>query len=1329
MALELGNAYVTLLPSARGFGKAMAAQVGQEMKGAGADAGQTLGREISAEAAKAAAQGAAAGGTTAGRALADAAAAGVSGRRRALDRIAGSIGGEFGKGLREGLAAGVSDTKGAESAGARTARALREGGEKRGEQAGRGVGARFAGGVQSGIASRMRGIAAVIAGGLAVDRVKDALGESITAASELQQSAGSVQAVFKGAAGDIARAGKNAEKLGLSMSQYNEMASTVGSSLKNNGDKKFTEHTKNLISLGADLAAMYGGTTKDAVESLSSALRGEFDPAERFGVTLSANAVQAEALATGLIKPVKNLDKIKAAQIRAAGAETAYAAAVKKHGKNSAEAQTKQASLITAQSALAKAMQGSTPQMTAQARQLATLSLLTKQTKDAQGAAAREQGSYQSQMEKFRAATENLSAEIGAKLLPYVTRFITWINAKGVPGIKSFADGMEKGTGRGGQLMSALRKVRDVAVPLLRFIADHKGAVAAAIGALAVGAGVVKSINRTKAAYTGLRSAISATASAARGVKSAAGGAASVLGSFKKGLDEGISAGSQGKVASLGGAFKTLAGNAKTAAGNAAKVGAQKTVDGLKSLAGAAASAGRALKTAAAQGLAFAAAQARAGAAALIAAARTGILAASQLAASAATGLLTAAQAALDAVLSVNPLVLAAVALVALGAALVVAYKKSETFRNIVNAAFGSIKRVAAGLVSWFKDTAWPVLKSVLGWIGGRFQWLWDHYYKPVFGAMRRVGGALVEWFRKTAWPTLSKVLGWIGSKTRSMWTTYISPAFAAIKKGVSAVVTAFGRARDGIGSAWSGIVGKIKGPINTVLSFVQKHFIDPLNSMLGKIGVGFRIPSISSGQGKASAASAPFRLKGTSTATTAAGIPAFAAGGRIRGPWRGPRADNVLGISAAGLPVARVNPGEFITRVASVRRMERDNPGALEYINRHGRLPGLAGGGAVTYPAMAAWAAKHIPGLVVTSTTGGGHATGSYHYRGEAIDLSGSEAAMQAGARAIAATFGNSITELIHNPGFAIKYGRNVGPGYYRSVWGDHRNHVHWAMADYSKGSGGILGFLTDPVGEVKKQAASLLSHFPGGLWGQAAAGVAGKAVSGIVSRVTSAVSSLWDTGKNLVGDGVNTVKGWFGGSGVSRWSGLVSQALRMTGQPASLAADTLRRMQQESGGNPRAQNNWDSNARAGHPSKGLMQVIDGTFARWAMPGYDRNIWDPLSNILASMRYAIGTYGSLAAAYGRRGGYADGGRVLAPTLYDTGGWLPPGLTLVSNQTGRPERVRTAEQERALTDSRGGGTTNITVNGVRGDDLEGFASQVLRATERAERRRRTLATI
>lgn len=115
-------------------------------------------------------------------------------------------------------------------------------------------------------------------------------------------------------------------------------------------------------------------------------------------------------------------------------------------------------------------------------------------------------------------------------------------------------------------------------------------------------------------------------------------------------------------------------------------------------------------------------------------------------------------------------------------------------------------------------------------------------------------------------------------------------------------------------------------------------------------------------------------------------------------------------------------------------------------------------------------------------------------------------------------------------------------------------------------------------------------------------------------------------------------------GGSGVERWRNVAIRALKMTGQYSTANLNALlNQMRTESNGNPRAINNWDINAKNGTPSKGLLQVIDPTFRQYAMPGFNSNIYDPLSNILASIRYALSRYGSLSAAY-RGVGYENGG-------------------------------------------------------------------------------------
>lgn len=144
----------------------------------------------------------------------------------------------------------------------------------------------------------------------------------------------------------------------------------------------------------------------------------------------------------------------------------------------------------------------------------------------------------------------------------------------------------------------------------------------------------------------------------------------------------------------------------------------------------------------------------------------------------------------------------------------------------------------------------------------------------------------------------------------------------------------------------------------------------------------------------------------------------------------------------------------------------------------------------------------------------------------------------------------------------------------------------------------------------------------------------VAKGAVSTVFDSVVGFVKGIFDTQSHV---------NYNPSAGVEQWRTLATRALQMTGQYSEANLERLLyQMQTESGGNPNAINNWDINAVNGTPSKGLMQVIDPTFRSYAMPGYDKNIYDPLSNMLASIRYAVSRYGSLAAAY-RGVGYENG--------------------------------------------------------------------------------------
>nr|WP_087924518.1 transglycosylase SLT domain-containing protein [Streptomyces albireticuli] len=93
--------------------------------------------------------------------------------------------------------------------------------------------------------------------------------------------------------------------------------------------------------------------------------------------------------------------------------------------------------------------------------------------------------------------------------------------------------------------------------------------------------------------------------------------------------------------------------------------------------------------------------------------------------------------------------------------------------------------------------------------------------------------------------------------------------------------------------------------------------------------------------------------------------------------------------------------------------------------------------------------------------------------------------------------------------------------------------------------------------------------------------------------------------------------------------WINEAIDVLRAKGIPASFEG-VKRNIMRESTGNPRAINNWDSNAAAGIPSKGLLQIIDPTFKAYHVEGTSWDIYDPVANIAASCNYAADKYGSM---------------------------------------------------------------------------------------------------
>lgn len=120
-----------------------------------------------------------------------------------------------------------------------------------------------------------------------------------------------------------------------------------------------------IAKLGMDLASFKGGSNQDAFIALQAAMRGEFDPLERYNIQLSAAAVSQEAMRMGLAKSATEVDN--------------------------------------------------------NAKKMATLSLIMRGSVDMQGDLERTADQAGNQWRLFSGTLTNLAADMGTVLMPAIT--------------------------------------------------------------------------------------------------------------------------------------------------------------------------------------------------------------------------------------------------------------------------------------------------------------------------------------------------------------------------------------------------------------------------------------------------------------------------------------------------------------------------------------------------------------------------------------------------------------------------------------------------------------------------------------------------------------------------------------------------------------------------------------------------------------------------------------------------------------------------------------------------------------------------------------------
>ena len=184
-----------------------------------------------------------------------------------------------------------------------------------GKKAGQNTGKGFKGG----FGGALKGIGGVIAGGLAAAGVGNFLKDSVTAASDLEESLNAVNVSFGDVSGEIIALGENAaSRLGLSQGAFNSIAtqfSGFASAIGGEG-QGVVDFIDTLSTRGADFASVFNLEVDEALGLFQSGLAGETEPLRRFGIDLSAATVEAHAYATGIAEAGTPLTEAQKQQAR-----------------------------------------------------------------------------------------------------------------------------------------------------------------------------------------------------------------------------------------------------------------------------------------------------------------------------------------------------------------------------------------------------------------------------------------------------------------------------------------------------------------------------------------------------------------------------------------------------------------------------------------------------------------------------------------------------------------------------------------------------------------------------------------------------------------------------------------------------------------------------------------------------------------------------------------------------------------------------------------------------------------------------------------------------
>lgn len=244
---------------------------------------------------------------------------------------------------------------------------------------------------------------------------------SFDAASDLNESMSKVKVVFDDMAPAVVKWSKtSATAMGISQQAALEAAGTFGTLAQAMGVMQgpATDMSMKLVQLASDIASFNNANTDEVLLALRAGLVGEAEPLRKFGVSLSAARVEAEALASGLVKPVSAMEDVTKASIEVEKANIDAGKALKEHGKDSLQYREALSKVTDSEKKLTEAMRGKVPELTAAQKMQASYNIIMKDTALAQGDFARTADGAANKQRILQAQFKDMQAELGQALIP-----------------------------------------------------------------------------------------------------------------------------------------------------------------------------------------------------------------------------------------------------------------------------------------------------------------------------------------------------------------------------------------------------------------------------------------------------------------------------------------------------------------------------------------------------------------------------------------------------------------------------------------------------------------------------------------------------------------------------------------------------------------------------------------------------------------------------------------------------------------------------------------------------------------------------------------------